>query len=221
MASQEALINECRALCIESSATRENIWAKCSVLGQIWSEADSDEAINVAITQIDEIINTNNETQHPFTLALLMIRAELERSLKVNNHIEQSKSLYFGLIGSMISQMSEYNPPLHKRKNFVANLGKLLSTIRGYILSKSDESIQLVKQIISWLGVDNKTLTPFHQTLCMLGLAKKRPRICTRYHQPNVQVHTSKPSRHKRLFIISLLLGHFTRNGTELETNAF
>ena len=95
------------------------------------SEADSDEAINVAITQIDEIINTNNETQYPFTLALLMIRAELEQSLKVNNHIEQSKSLYFGLIGSMISQATQYNPPLHKRKNFVANLGKLLSTIRG------------------------------------------------------------------------------------------
>ena len=98
------------------------------------SEADSDEAINVAITQIDEIINTNNETQHPFTLALLMIRAELEQSLKVNNHIEQSKSLYFGLIGSMITQSSQYNPSLHKRKNFVANLGKLLSTIRGTVV---------------------------------------------------------------------------------------
>ena len=104
-----------------------------------------------------------------------MIRAELEQSLKVNNHIEQSKSLYFGLIGSMISQASPYNPPLHKRKNFVANLGKLLSTIRGksafftslaflgHILSKSDESIELIKQIISWLGVDSQTLTPFHQ----------------------------------------------------------
>ena len=36
MASQETLINECRALCIDGTATRENIWAKCSTLGQHW-----------------------------------------------------------------------------------------------------------------------------------------------------------------------------------------
>ena len=36
MASHETLINECRALCIDSSAQRENIWAKCSALGQHW-----------------------------------------------------------------------------------------------------------------------------------------------------------------------------------------
>ena len=42
-------------------------------------------------------------------------------------------------------------------------------------MSKTDEAMELVKQIIIWLEVENQTLTPFHQTMCMLGLANKNP----------------------------------------------
>ena len=35
--------------------------------------------------------------------------------------------------------------------------------------------MELVKQIIVWLDVPEQTLTPFHQTLCMLGLASNSP----------------------------------------------
>jgi len=176
MASQETLINECRALCIDGTATRENIWAKCSTLGQHWSEADSDETINVAITQIDEIVATNNtDTQLPFTLALLMIRAELEQALTVNNHVDQSTTFYFGHINTMMATTAEFEPPLKKRKNFVANLGKLLALIRNHLLSKRDEAMELVKQVIVWLDVPEPMLTPFHQTICMLGLANNSP----------------------------------------------
>ena len=63
---------------------------------------DSDEAINVAITQLDELIGANNETHAPFTLALLMMRADLEQGLKANNHFEQSSAFYFGHINQIV-----------------------------------------------------------------------------------------------------------------------
>ena len=99
-------------------------------MNKLKSEADSDETINVAITQIDEIVATNNvETHLPFTLALLMIRAELEQALTINNHLEKSTTFYFEHIEAIMS--NTFEPPLNKRKNFVANLGKLLALIRS------------------------------------------------------------------------------------------
>ena len=40
----------------------------------------------------------------PFTLALLLMRANLENSLKSNNHMNESATIYFNFIRSVIER---------------------------------------------------------------------------------------------------------------------
>merc|ERR1712131_580798 len=178
MAAQVNIINECRAMCISGrlNNSNANLWIKCQTLGENWGKADTDESINVAITEIDVILSENDSKQDPFTLALLLMRANLENSLKSNNHMNESATIYFNFIRSVIERTEDhFIPQLKENKHFLSNLSILVQSIRQYLLLHVDNSITLLKNVINWVNADNETLTPFHSQLCLLALATRNP----------------------------------------------
>lgn len=69
------LINDCRAICMNGRL--DQFWEKCNSLARSLNSnaLDNDQMINVAITQIDSIINDNDAKNHsPFNLGLLIMR---------------------------------------------------------------------------------------------------------------------------------------------------
>jgi len=178
MATQVNIINECRAICISGrlNNSNANLWMKCQTLGENWGKADTDESINVAITEIDVILSENDSKQDPFTLALLLMRANLENSLKSNNHMNESATIYFNFVRSVIERTEDhFIPQLKENKHFLSNLSILVQNIRQYLLLHVDNSITLLKNVIIWVNADNETLTPFHSQLCLLALATRNP----------------------------------------------
>ena len=122
------------------------------------------------------------------------MRANLENSLKSNNHMNESATIYFNFIRSVIertegmalsliqgslqankeifkSQKDHFIPQLKENKHFLSNLSILVQNIRQYLLLHVDNSITLLKNVINWVNADNETLTPFHSQLCLLALA--------------------------------------------------
>ena len=123
------------------------------------------------------------------------MRANLENSLKSNNHMNESATIYFNFIRNVIertegmalspicgspqaknqgilqSQKDHFIPQLKENKHFLSNLSILVQSIRQYLLLHVDNSITLLKNVINWVNADNETLTPFHSQLCLLALA--------------------------------------------------
>ena len=73
------IISECRTLC--ENGRLEQFWEKCNSLGRNLNSnsLENDQMVNVAITQVDSIINDNDSTSHaPFNLGLLLMRIDLK-----------------------------------------------------------------------------------------------------------------------------------------------
>jgi hypothetical protein len=167
-----SLINDCRTVCLTGNL--EQFWSKCNQLNQsLSSSVENDQMVNVAITQVDSIINDNDPLRHaPFNLGLLLIRSNLETNLRVDNHEDQSTDFYINHLNLFFeAPQDQYAVPMSQTPDTIVYLNSLFDQLRPHLFKKPDAAFALVKNGIRWMQQTNANqLTPLHSHLCILVL---------------------------------------------------
>jgi len=171
------LTNECRAFSL-SDHSWTIFWDKCTNLSRSISpqgDGISDEVVNVAITQVDAIINENENSCNTFKLAMLLMRANLESMLITNNHEDESTEIYFTKINEFLEKPQDtdtYGIKASENKETIGYFVSLVKQIRPFLLKRAEEAATLLNKAISWMQTEETQLTPLHAHLCILALQK-------------------------------------------------